>query len=76
MSATCVFERDYSLTPYATPADYYNNSYLYTPTPSATPYDYYERTDATPTPTATVTPVYTPTATPYSVQDAERYRVD
>ena len=71
----CVFERDYSLTPYATPADYYNNSYLYTPTPSATPYDYYERTDATPTPTATVTPVYTPTATPYSVQDAERYRV-
>ncbi|MCR4850874.1 MAG: hypothetical protein K5870_06410 [Lachnospiraceae bacterium] len=74
----CVFERDYSLTPYATPSEFYNDSYLYTPTPSATPYPYdsNERIYATPTPTATVTPVYTPTATPYSVQDAERYRVN
>ncbi|MCR4788637.1 MAG: hypothetical protein K5888_08620 [Lachnospiraceae bacterium] len=83
----CVFERDYSLTPSATPSEYYYDQNTgATPTPTPTPYDYDPndtRYGATPTPTLTPTPTATatpsgetPTATPYTVQDAEKYRVN
>ena len=76
----CVFERDYTLVPYATPAEYYNSSWTgATPTPTPTPYYYYDPSSqsyvyATATPSAT--PTVTPTSTPYTVTDAERYRVN